>query len=41
MFNLLKAKKNNNKSQKVQALNDIKNAISKEESRFSGHQQHV
>ena len=41
MCDLLKAREQHNESLKVQSLKEIKNAISKEATRFSGYQQHV
>ena len=41
MCDLLKAREQHNESNQVKLLKEIKNAISKEATRFSGYQQHV
>lgn len=41
LCDLYKARESNNESLQIQALKEVKNAISQEAIRFSGHQQHV
>jgi len=37
----MKAREKHNEISKLQSLKEVKNAISQEAARFSGHQQHV
>lgn len=41
MCELIKAREKHNETLKIQSLREVKNAISQEATRFSGHQQHV